>query len=118
MKKRLWILALFGHALVVQVAHAETDQHQLKLDKALSHPRPHRLPALRVQSHIALIYDEQTRRPIYNKNSETVVPIASITKLMTAMVMLDAKLPMDEEVNVTEDELNKIRRANRNCAWA
>jgi serine-type D-Ala-D-Ala endopeptidase (penicillin-binding protein 7) len=111
MKKRLWILALFGHALVVQVAHAETDQHQLKLDKALSHPRPHRLPALRVQSHIALIYDEQTRRPIYNKNSETVVPIASITKLMTAMVMLDAKLPMDEEVNVTEDELNKIRRA-------
>jgi serine-type D-Ala-D-Ala endopeptidase (penicillin-binding protein 7) len=107
MKKRLWILALFGHALVVQAAYAETGQHQPKL----SHPRPHRLPALRVQSHIALIYDEQTRRPIYNKNSETVVPIASITKLMTAMVMLDAKLPMDEEVNVTEDELNKIRRA-------
>jgi len=40
-----------------------------------------------------------------------VVPIASITKLMTAMVMLDARLPMDEAVNVTEDELNKIRRA-------
>ncbi len=64
-----------------------------------------------MQSHIALIYDEQTRRPMYNKNAETVVPIASITKLMTAMVMLDAKLPMDEEVNVTEDELNRIRRA-------
>lgn len=111
MKKRLWALALFGHALVAQAVYAETDQYHPTPDQALSHRKPHRLPVLKVQSHIALIYDEQTRHPIYHKNSETVVPIASITKLMTAMVMLDAKLPMDEEVNVTEDDLNKLRRA-------
>jgi serine-type D-Ala-D-Ala endopeptidase (penicillin-binding protein 7) len=110
MKKRIWMLALLGHALAAQAAHAGT-HHHLKPDNALSHPKRHKAASLKVQSHIALIYDEQTRLPLYNKNSEMVVPIASITKLMTAMVMLDAKLPMDEAVNVTEDELNKIRRA-------
>jgi D-alanyl-D-alanine endopeptidase (penicillin-binding protein 7) len=111
MKKRIWMLALLGHALAAQAAHAETPLHQLKLDNELSHPKRHKAASLKVQSHIALIFDEQTRLPLYNKNSEMVVPIASITKLMTAMVMLDAQLPMDEAVNVTEDELNKIRRA-------
>jgi D-alanyl-D-alanine endopeptidase (penicillin-binding protein 7) len=74
-------------------------------------PRLHKASSLKLQSHIALIFDVQTQLPLYNKNTEMVVPIASITKLMTAMVMLDAHLPMDEAVNVTEDDLNKIRRA-------
>jgi D-alanyl-D-alanine carboxypeptidase len=117
MKKRIWMLALLGHALAAQAAHAGTHHHQLKPDNSLSHPKRHKAASLKVQSHIALIYDEQTRLPLYNKNSEMIVPIASITKLMTAMVMLDAKLPMDEAVNVTEDDLNKIRRAKSNCVW-
>ncbi len=111
MKKRIWMLALLGHALAAQAAYAGNHLNQLKLDNALSHPKRHKSASLKVQSHIALIFDEQTQLPLYNKNSEMVVPIASITKLMTAMVMLDARLPMDEAVNVTEDELNKLRRA-------
>ncbi len=110
MKKRLWMLALVGHALTAQAAHAEADRHQQQ-DNALSAPRLYKVSSLKVQSHIALIFDEETQSPIYNKNSETVVPIASITKLMTAMVLLDAQLPMEESVSVTEDELNRIRRA-------
>ncbi len=110
MKKRLWMLALVGHALAAQVAHAETHRHH-KADHAPSAPRLHKVSSLRVQSHIALIFDEETQRPLYNKNSEMVVPIASITKLMTAMVVLDAKLPMDVAVSVAEDDLNRIRRA-------
>jgi D-alanyl-D-alanine endopeptidase (penicillin-binding protein 7) len=110
MKKRLWMLALVGHALGMQAAHAGTHRpHQL--DNASSAPKLLKVSSLRVQSHIALIFDEETQSPIYNKNSGMVVPIASITKLMTAMVMLDAQLPMDEVVSVTEDELNRIRRA-------
>jgi serine-type D-Ala-D-Ala endopeptidase (penicillin-binding protein 7) len=111
MKKRIWMLALLGHALAAQAAYAGNHLNQLKLDNALSHPKRHKSASLKVQSHIALIFDEQTQLPLYNKNSEMVVPIASITKLMTAMVMLDARLPIDEAVNVTEDELNKLRRA-------
>jgi D-alanyl-D-alanine endopeptidase (penicillin-binding protein 7) len=105
------MLALFGHVLAAHAAHAETDRHQLKLANALSQPKPHKAASLKVQSHIALIFDELTQRPLYNKNSGTIVPIASITKLMTAMVILDAQLPMDVEVSVAEDDLNRIRRA-------
>jgi D-alanyl-D-alanine endopeptidase (penicillin-binding protein 7) len=105
MKKRLWMLAFLGNVLVIQAVHAATHRHHHSV------PHSHKSPALRVQSHIALIFDEQTQRPLYNKNSEMIVPIASITKLMTAMVLLDARLPMDEAVSVDADDLNRIRRA-------
>jgi D-alanyl-D-alanine endopeptidase (penicillin-binding protein 7) len=58
----------------------------------------------KLQSAIALIYDEQTHRPLYTKNAENIAPIASITKLMTAMVILDAKLPMDEQITICNDD--------------
>ena len=111
MKRRLWMLALLGNVLAVQAVHAATHRHQHAAQKHHKASTSHKTHSLNVQSHIALIYDENTRRPLYSKNSEMVVPIASITKLMTAMVMLDAQLPMDEEVSVEEDQLNKIRRA-------
>jgi len=129
MKNILWVLVLLGHAVAAQSANAEVYRNHLVLDEALMTsklhftpksyatprlhltPRLHKASSLKLQSHIALIFDVQTQLPLYNKNTEMVVPIASITKLMTAMVMLDAHLPMDEAVNVTEDDLNKIRRA-------
>ena len=58
----------------------------------------------KLQSAIALIYDEQSHRPLYTKNAENIAPIASITKLMTAMVILDAKLPMDEQITICNDD--------------
>jgi D-alanyl-D-alanine endopeptidase (penicillin-binding protein 7) len=58
----------------------------------------------KLQSAIALIYDEQSHRPLYTKNAENIAPIASITKLMTAMVILDAKLPMDENITICNDD--------------
>ncbi|MFZ1874516.1 MAG: D-alanyl-D-alanine endopeptidase, partial [Chania sp.] len=44
----------------------------------------------------AMVLDMQTHKVIYARNPDEVVPIASITKLMTAMVTLDAHLPLDE----------------------
>ena len=95
MKKRLWMFVLLAQALAAHAAHAETDRSHLRLDNALSTLKLHKVSSLKVISHIALIFDEQTQLPLYNKNAKTVVPIASITKLMTAMVVLDARLPMD-----------------------
>ena len=46
---------------------------------------------------------------LYSKNIEAVVPIASITKLMTAMVVLDAKLPLDDYVIITTDDIDDIK---------
>lgn len=57
-----------------------------------------------LRSGIALIYDEQAHFPLYAKGADTVAPIASITKLMTAMVVLDARLPMDEKIMLTRQD--------------
>lgn len=60
-------------------------------------------------SAIAMIYDEQTGQPVYSKNVNSVVPIASITKLMTAMVILDAKLPLDEPITITREDRDRLK---------
>lgn len=68
--------------------------------------RPERL-ALR--SGVALILDEHEGIPIYGRNVDQPRPIASLTKLMTAMVILDANLPMDEPIEITRDDRDKLR---------
>ncbi|MCQ4297746.1 D-alanyl-D-alanine endopeptidase [Pseudomonas stutzeri] len=49
----------------------------------------------------ALLVDLNTNEVLYSSNPDMVVPIASVTKLMTAMVALDAKLPLDQVLPVT-----------------
>jgi D-alanyl-D-alanine endopeptidase (penicillin-binding protein 7) len=46
---------------------------------------------------------------IYGKDISTIRPIASITKLMTAMVTLDSKLDLDEKVTITKDDRDLVR---------
>jgi D-alanyl-D-alanine endopeptidase (penicillin-binding protein 7) len=59
-------------------------------------------PALR--STIAYMVDQTTGEPLVDKNSQAVVPIASVTKLMTAMVVLDSKAPLSEPLEVTDED--------------
>ncbi len=51
-----------------------------------------------VNARAALIMDAQTGEVLYSKNSNTALPIASITKLMTAVIVLDARLNMSERI--------------------
>lgn len=60
-------------------------------------------------SSAALILDASSGESIYAKNASTVTPIASITKLMTAMVVLDADLFLDEKLEVTLDDLDYLK---------
>ena len=55
---------------------------------------------LHLASGSAMITDLKTGQVLYSSNPDVIVPIASVTKLMTAMVTLDAKLPMDEMIKV------------------
>jgi D-alanyl-D-alanine endopeptidase (penicillin-binding protein 7) len=59
-----------------------------------------------LKSATVLVMDEETGEVLYGKNTGAVVPIASITKLMTAIVTLDASLPLDEQVAVTADDID------------
>ena len=64
-------------------------------------------PLLASQS--ALIMNNRTGEVLYQKNMNRVMPIASISKLMSAMVTLDARLNMDEVITITEDEIDRLK---------
>jgi D-alanyl-D-alanine endopeptidase (penicillin-binding protein 7) len=59
-----------------------------------------------LKSQTVLVLDEQTGEVLFQKNAGAVVPIASITKLMTAIVTLDAQLPMDEQVVISAEDVD------------
>ena len=63
---------------------------------------------LKLKSAAALIVDPQGNE-VYAKQVDTPMPIASITKLMTAMVILDAQLPLQEKITITKDDRDLIR---------
>jgi D-alanyl-D-alanine endopeptidase (penicillin-binding protein 7) len=56
--------------------------------------------APRIDSAVALVVDQRTGQLIYAKNASEVRSIASITKLMTAMVVLDSGLPLNERITL------------------
>ncbi len=60
-------------------------------------------------SHAALVFDQTTGKQLYAKNADTVTPIASITKLMTSMVVLDARLPLDEAVVIDSEDIDTLK---------
>ncbi len=55
-----------------------------------------------VNARVALVMDAQTGEVLYSKNSSLAVPIASITKVMTAVVTADARLDMSEEITLQQ----------------
>jgi D-alanyl-D-alanine endopeptidase (penicillin-binding protein 7) len=64
---------------------------------------------LDLKSSVALVVNQDTDEVLFEKNTHAVLPIASITKLMTALVTVEASLPLEEELTVTQSE---IVRAN------
>lgn len=72
---------------------------------------------LRLNSHVAAIFDERDGKFLYQRGGDKVVSIASLTKLMTAMVILDAKLPMDEIITITRADKDLIRYSKSRLAF-
>lgn len=62
-----------------------------------------------VAANSALVVDLKTNEVLYSSNPNAVMPIASVTKLMTAMVTLDAKLPMDQKLAVNISDTKEMR---------
>jgi D-alanyl-D-alanine endopeptidase (penicillin-binding protein 7) len=64
---------------------------------------------LSLRSSAALVVNQQTGEALYAKNPELATPIASITKLMTALVTLDANLPLDETITIGQDDVDRLK---------
>ncbi|AJO79554.1 D-alanyl-D-alanine endopeptidase [Pseudomonas sp. MRSN 12121] len=92
MKIRLSILSLFfaftGTVITQSAIARETTE------------APRDTSQLHIASGSAMLLDVQTNKVIYSSNPDVVVPIASVTKLMTGLVVLDAKQPLDEYISV------------------
>jgi len=61
---------------------------------------------LDLKSSVALVVDQSTGAPLFEKNPDAILPIASISKLMTALVVTDARLPLDEDIEITQDDVD------------
>ncbi len=67
-------------------------------------------PVPKLKSNSVLIVDPSDSSILYSRHSDVAAPIASITKLMTALVVLDAKQPLDEPLEITEADRD-LRKA-------
>ena len=62
-------------------------------------------------SQSVLVVEDDTGKVLFEKNASTVAPIASLTKLMTAMVILDAKQDMDEPIEIEQKDVDVIKHS-------
>lgn len=65
-----------------------------------------------LQSHAALVMNAETGHMIYGKNAADRTPIASISKLMTAMVTLDAHLDMDQSIRIADADVDRLKMSS------
>lgn len=68
--------------------------------------------ALPFSSRHALVFEEESGKILLEKDPYAVVPIASLTKLMTAMVVLDAKQDMNERISIEESDVDTLKHSS------
>jgi D-alanyl-D-alanine endopeptidase (penicillin-binding protein 7) len=62
--------------------------------------------ALKLRSSVALVVDQDTNEVLFSKNEQAVLPIASITKLMTGLLISEAHLPDDEMITISQADVD------------
>jgi D-alanyl-D-alanine endopeptidase (penicillin-binding protein 7) len=89
---------------IVSTAYAGPAEARLQAEHAAPAARK-----LSLHSAAAIIQDQETGEILFGKNASTVTPIASITKLMTAMVVLDADLDLQEAITISSDDMDSLK---------
>lgn len=64
-----------------------------------------------LRSEVAFVQDLESSHVLYDKNGDEVRPIASISKLMTALVVAEAGLPMDEVLEISDADVDRLRHS-------
>jgi D-alanyl-D-alanine endopeptidase (penicillin-binding protein 7) len=67
---------------------------------------------LDLRSSVALVLDQDTNEVLFSKNDSAVLPIASLTKMMTGLIISEAKLPMDEQLTITDDDVDTEKHSS------
>ncbi len=102
------LLAVF--ALSIGFAQAGDGSQKKKAQaERVSHQQPAHPGKVFLRSSTALVQDADSGETLLSKNADAVLPIASITKLMTAMVVLDRGLDMDTRVVISSDDMDQLK---------
>lgn len=72
--------------------------------------------ALDLHSSVALVVDQDTHEVLYRKNDHAVLPIASLTKLMTGLVIAESKLSMEEPIQITQADVDTEKGSSSRLA--
>ena len=72
---------------------------------------------LDLKSSVALVLDQDTNEVLFSKNSGAVLPIASITKLMTALVVVEANQAMDEKLTISDADKDNEKGTGSRLAF-
>ena len=64
-----------------------------------------------LESRVAIVVDQSNGEVIFEKNSSDVAPIASVTKLMTAMVIIDSGVPLLESITITKADIDRYKKS-------
>ena len=91
----------FSDASVTPATHGKYSQI-----KVVRHPQN-----LVLRSASALVEDQRTGECLVQKQADAILPIASITKLMTAMVVLDAKMNLQESITIASEDVDTLRHS-------
>jgi D-alanyl-D-alanine endopeptidase (penicillin-binding protein 7) len=107
------------HARVSRAERVAARKTRLSLRVAAREPeRPARLSfgqieglhatedPLALKASVALVLDQDTQEVLFSKNDRAVLPIASLTKLMTGLIISEAGLPMNEMITITDDDVD------------
>lgn len=64
-----------------------------------------------LKSNVALVLDQSTSEVLFEKNAQLALPIASITKLMTSLIVVESKQDMNELLTVTQDDIDREKNS-------
>jgi D-alanyl-D-alanine endopeptidase (penicillin-binding protein 7) len=101
----LWLLCMLPGTAVADGSRTDDIDQQVSAEDIV------RLnsKAPRLRSSAALVMDEREGVVLFSRNMNEQHPIASVTKLMTAMVILDRHLPMDDVIAITQEDRDRLR---------
>jgi D-alanyl-D-alanine endopeptidase (penicillin-binding protein 7) len=113
--------------LLIVSAHAADQQIGLRWSDGITTPTEHISPApaqlaypeapIALYSQSALVFDQETGEPLFAKNAQMQTPIASITKLMTAILVLEANQDLDERITITRDDRDILKGTGSRLAF-
>jgi len=100
----------------VKVARAKHKAKKKVVVAARHVARPARLPAdpmkLPLKASVAYVIDQESDEVLLGKNDDDVRPIASLTKLMTGLVISESRLPLAEKITITGADVDRVKHSS------